>query len=49
MWYMDFIPNLSGHPRNHNLERTARGALVFVGPIVYVYPYFASDWVSLEV
>ena len=34
LWYMDFIPQLTTHPRRSKYERTVKGVPVFVGPIV---------------
>ena len=36
LWYVDFIPTLSGHARRSNLERLVQAVPIFVTPIVYV-------------
>ncbi|RDX51720.1 hypothetical protein OH76DRAFT_1401138 [Lentinus brumalis] len=37
LWYMDFIPQLTTHPRRSKYERTVKGVPVFVGPIVFLF------------
>ncbi|KAI0667257.1 hypothetical protein C8Q78DRAFT_982463 [Trametes maxima] len=37
IWYKDFLPNLTAHARNSQVERTAEAVPVFVGPIVILF------------
>lgn len=36
LWYTDFVPTLSGHPRYSKFEKSVEAVPVFLGPIVYV-------------
>ncbi|KAL4246655.1 Endoplasmic reticulum junction formation protein lunapark [Abortiporus biennis] len=37
LWYMDYLPNLSHHPRKSTFEKAVRGIPVFVGPIIILF------------
>lgn len=36
LWYMDLLPNLSGHRTESKFEKSVRGVPVVVGPVMYV-------------
>ena len=36
LWYTNFVPNLSGHPRYSKFEKSVQVVPVFLGPVVYV-------------